>query len=256
MSFKKALVLLLILSVISTKVLGDIEQAKQLSERLIERFLVQYAIAGAVAGVSINGTNVWTKGFGYCELENLVRCKPESVFRVASISKALTSSLVGHLVENGHLRFEDSIYDQLAEDVFQRKTWNNESVDITLEQLMAHSGGIRSSQNYHEAVNCETIACGLALFKRFPLTSKPGTVYDYSNYGWNLVGAVIESVINTTFDEYQRSVHGGLMGLNTTLAERLEEIVLNRAFYYINGGDDGLETTTINDQLWSFNKGS
>ena len=102
------------------------------SERYIEQIRKNYTIPGMVAGVSVDYTTAWAQGFGEIDLENNVKTDTDSVFRLGSISKTLTTVLVAKLIDEGKLRLNDSVYHYLTRDVFPIKKWNNKTVDITL----------------------------------------------------------------------------------------------------------------------------
>lgn len=69
---------------------------------------------------------MFVTGFGYADLENNVRCGPETVMRVASISKAITMTLVAHLWEAGKLDLDAPIQKYIPD--FPRKTFEGEEV--------------------------------------------------------------------------------------------------------------------------------
>ena len=53
---------------------------------------------GVAVAVSVDGRVVWREGFGYSDVENSVQCTPDTVMRIASISKPLTATAVGMLL--------------------------------------------------------------------------------------------------------------------------------------------------------------
>ena len=69
----------------------------------IEKIRVAYKIPGVVTGISIKGKTIWTEGFGLIDIENNVVTHRDSVWRMASISKSLTSALIGKLIESGKI---------------------------------------------------------------------------------------------------------------------------------------------------------
>ena len=107
------------------------DQAIRKSVDYIEQIRKDYSVPGIVGGVSINGSIVWAQGFGQIDIENNVKTTKDSVWRLASISKSLTSALVGRLIDEKLLDLNHSIYDYISRDVFPIKKWNNKAVDIT-----------------------------------------------------------------------------------------------------------------------------
>ena len=62
---------------------------------LVQAFREQTSSPGLVVAVSVDGRLVWSEGFGYADVENGVPCSPDTVMRIASISKPLTATAVG-----------------------------------------------------------------------------------------------------------------------------------------------------------------
>ncbi|MGH0132206.1 UNVERIFIED_CONTAM: hypothetical protein FKN15_048933 [Acipenser sinensis] len=96
---------------------------------------------GIVVGVSVDGKQVWTEGLGYADVENRVPCKPETVMRIASISKSLTMAAVAKLWEEGKLELDAPVQKYVPE--FPEKEYKGEPVTITMKMLVSHLSGIR-----------------------------------------------------------------------------------------------------------------
>ncbi len=69
-------------------------------------------------------------------------------------------------------------------------------------------------------------------FKDDPLISEPGTNFNYSNYGFQIIGAIIESVLNETYENAMNKMFKEL-GMSSTFAERHEMIIPHRVRYYM-----------------------
>ena len=123
-----------------------IRKAQAISEAAREEF----GAPGLVVGVSVNGSNVWSEGFGFSDVENEVRAKAETSMRIASISKSLTAVVAGRLVDEGKLDWDKSIYEYLREGQFPRKKVEGKEVDITVRMLASHLSGIRHYKKAEE----------------------------------------------------------------------------------------------------------
>lgn len=121
----------------------DIDEAIKSSEAVLRTCMIMKQIPGLVVGVSHNGSEVWTRGLGYANIEQLSPIHRESVMRIASISKSITMLVVAKLVEDGKLDLDKPINEYLDASKWPVKTWNGKEVKITLRQLVAHLGGIR-----------------------------------------------------------------------------------------------------------------
>jgi len=83
--------------------------------------------------VSKHGKMVYSKGFGYADVENSVKATPHSVLRIASISKPISCTLAAKLFENGKLSLDRPV-DTYFEDLPPLK-WNNVECKVGLRQL-------------------------------------------------------------------------------------------------------------------------
>jgi CubicO group peptidase (beta-lactamase class C family) len=194
------------------------------------------------------------EAFGQSDVENNVHTHVDSVWRMGSISKSITSTLVGKLIDQGKLDLDKPIHEYLSEDIFPRKKWKSSPVNITLKQIMAHTAGLREStlEDGDHIVRRNNVTETIAQFKDAPLIHEPGTVFAYSNYGWQIVGAVIESVMKIPYEQAINHLLKSELNMTSTFAERLEYIIPRRARYYMHNGK-GLSVINadILDQLVS-----
>lgn len=117
------------------------EQTVKKARQILRRFAEEVGAPGLVVGITVNGKQVWTDGFGFADLENGVRCSADTVMRIASISKSLTMTAVAKLWEDGKLDLDAPIQKYIPN--FPKKTYNDEEVTITTRQLISHKSGIR-----------------------------------------------------------------------------------------------------------------
>ncbi|XP_053740733.1 serine beta-lactamase-like protein LACTB, mitochondrial isoform X1 [Synchiropus splendidus] len=127
--------------------IGGYEAAIEASRELLKRIQVgtrddaEVGAPGLVVGVSVNGHQVWSEGFGYSDLENRVPCGPTTVMRIASISKPLTSAAAALLCEEGKLDLDAPVQKYVPE--FPVKQFDGQDVTITPRLLLSHLSGIR-----------------------------------------------------------------------------------------------------------------
>ncbi|XP_034735358.1 serine beta-lactamase-like protein LACTB, mitochondrial isoform X1 [Etheostoma cragini] len=124
---------------------GRYSDAITVSRDLVKRIQVsieaEVGAPGLVVGVSVDGAQVWSEGIGYADLENRVPCSPETVMRIASISKPLTSAAAARLCEEGKLELDVPVQKYVPE--FPQKQFNGQNVTITPRMLLSHLSGIR-----------------------------------------------------------------------------------------------------------------
>src|SRR6185503_19259035 len=86
---------------------------------------------------------VWTKGYGFADLENRVPAKPESAYRLASVSKSLTAVAIMQLVEKKKIDLDAEV--QTYVSYFPKKQW-----PVTVRQVLGHISGISHYKNDDE----------------------------------------------------------------------------------------------------------
>lgn len=153
----------------------------------------------------------WVRAYGSADLENRVPAAPDSAYRLASVTKPMTAVAVLQLAERGRLDLDAEV--QRYVPYFPKKQW-----PVTVRQLLGHLGGI---SHYREASELsirehKDTRAALAVFEGFDLVAEPGTRYNYSSYGYNLLGAVVESASGQPYGEYMREHVWGPAGMTDT----------------------------------------
>ncbi|XP_066525318.1 serine beta-lactamase-like protein LACTB, mitochondrial isoform X2 [Hoplias malabaricus] len=115
--------------------------AIEISRDLLQRIKDEVGAPGLLVGVSVDGTQIWCEGLGYADLENRVACGPDTVMRIASISKPLTAAAAGRIWEEGKLDLDAPVQKYVPE--FPEKQFDGEDVTITPRMLLSHLSGIR-----------------------------------------------------------------------------------------------------------------
>ncbi|MGB3860882.1 MAG: serine hydrolase [Candidatus Aminicenantaceae bacterium] len=199
--------------------------------RKYKDFLNLYMVLDKVPGLSVSFLKdgvVWIEGFGYSDLENFVPAKPESAYRLASITKTITAMAVLQLVEKGKIDLDAEV--QTYVPYFPKKKW-----PVTVRQLLGHIGGISHYNNYdlegHIKVHKNTREA-LAIFQDFPLVAEPGSKYNYSTYGYNLLGAVIEEASGQSYGDYIKKHIFEPLGMTNSRLDDPVDIIPNRVRGY------------------------
>jgi serine beta-lactamase-like protein LACTB len=195
-------------------------------------FLKTSATPGVAIAVVLDGKTVWAQGFGKADLENSAPATPETLFRLASVSKPLTATAILQLVERGKLDLDAEV--QTYCPAFPKKEW-----PITSRQLLGHLGGIR---HYNpdgkgdvpddSAKHFATMKESLTLFENDPLVSPPGSAFHYSTYGYTLLGCVLEGAAHEKYLDYMRANIFGPAGMTVTQADDSSAIIPHRSRWY------------------------
>uniref|UniRef100_A0A3Q2HTX6 Lactamase beta n=1 Tax=Equus caballus TaxID=9796 RepID=A0A3Q2HTX6_HORSE len=138
-------------------------RAIESSRDLLHRIKDEVGAPGIVVGVSVDGTEVWSEGLGYADVENRVPCKPETVMRIASISKSLTMVALAKLWEAGKLDLDVPVQHYVPE--FPEKEYEGEKVSVTTRLLISHLSGIRHYEKDMKKVKEEKAYKALKMMK-------------------------------------------------------------------------------------------
>lgn len=213
---------------------------------------IETAISSAMAKDNIPGMSVaivvdkklaWANGFGLADLENFVPAKASTVYRLASISKTITSTAALQLFERGKLDLDAPVQKYCA--AFPEKKW-----PVTTRQVLGHLGGIRHylPKDFPENTKHFTsINDSLVFFKDDALIHEPGTKYFYSSYGYNLLGCVIEGASGMTYLDFVRENVFKTAGMNTIREDDVAAIIANRAQGYEKMKNGELKNSDLAD---------
>lgn len=183
-------------------------------------------LPGLSVAVGVGRDVVWTEGFGYVDLDSKTTVTPGTRFRVADVSKALTSAAAGRLLESKQLTLDDPIQTYVPE--YPTKQW-----PVTLRQLMGHVAGLRDDPGDEAWLEpCEQTLDGLRLFADHSLLFEPGTKYRASSYSWILVSAAIEAAAHERFFTFMRKQIFEPLGMADTRPDSVAEAIANRATFY------------------------
>jgi CubicO group peptidase (beta-lactamase class C family) len=185
---------------------------------------------GLSALVIHRGTSVASVSLGHADLEHRVPVNPETRFGVASITKAFTGLALLKLRESGRIDLDAPIQRYVA--AFPLKP----AGVITPRLLASHLAGIRHwAQERTPALyaqHFDNVNDILPLFKDDTLIAKPGTAANYSSYGYNLLGAAIQSASGVKYDDYVRREIIDKLGLKNTGFDDVRRVLPNRAKRY------------------------
>jgi CubicO group peptidase (beta-lactamase class C family) len=157
----------------------------------------------------------------------MVPVTPESKFRIGSVSKTLTASAIGVLVERGQLDLDKEVDYYVPS--FPKKQW-----PVSVRQLAGHLAGIRSyaGNEFYSTQSYESVVTPIAVFSSDALITEPGTQYQYSTYGWTVVSAAVEAAAGRPFLEFMRSDVLEPLGMVNTIADFPMQLISNRVRFY------------------------
>lgn len=161
-------------------------------------------VPGLSVGIVKDQELIWSKAYGFSNVENEVPTTTRTIYSICSISKLFTSIAIMNLYEEGKLRLDDPVSSLLPDFNIQQKY--EQSGPITIRGLLTHSSGLprESDSPYWTGPDFpfptqEEVKKELGNQETLYTAS---TYFQYSNLGMSLLGEVIEEVSGQPYDEY------------------------------------------------------
>ena len=234
------------LGIVVLALFSSVAKAQNLAPSLvmnIERYINNRTAGQEFSGtvlVSQHGKVVLNKSFGMADYENSAPNTPQTKFRIGSLTKPFTAITILALEERGKLSVLDSITKYIEACP---KEWRG----VRIRDLLTHTSGVPDLFGAMEAVPVEQTADEidrvLTDAKNTKLVSAPGEVYRYNNFGYCLLGYILEKASGKLYAEVLHDYILGPLKMEQTLYDDPRPIIKNRASGYVR--KDGL---LVNDK--------
>ncbi|HSQ56055.1 MAG TPA: serine hydrolase [Gemmata sp.] len=161
----------------------------------IERAMKEMDVPGAAVVVVKDDSVIYLKAFGVKEKGKSDRVTTETVFPIASCSKAFTSTLIAMLVDEGKLNWDDRVHDRLD---FFRLSDELADRDVTIRDLLCHRTGMPRHDMLWSGLSCDTTELIRLWGKGRPSTSFRST-WEYSNVPFTTAGVIAGKIEKSTW---------------------------------------------------------
>jgi len=209
-------------------------EKKLKQERSADRF------AGSVL-VAKDGKPIFAEAYGLADREHKIPNTLKTRFRIGSMNKMFTAVATLHLVQAGKLRLNDTLGKYLTD--YPNKDLAGK---VTIDQLLKHTGGtgdIFGPEFQTHRLELRTLQDYVKLYGSRGLMFEPGSRWEYSNYGFILLGVVIEKLSGESYYAYVREHIYNRAGMIATGSEPEEQAVAGRSIGY-TGAQSGLSPNT------------
>lgn len=183
---------------------------------VVRGYMEERKIPGGQLALARGGKIEFSKGLGLADREKKTAVEPRTLFRIASLSKPLTSVATLMLAEEGKLALDATVMEVLKPDIFLPKgrTVDARVKDITIRHLLQHTGGWNRDKSGDVMFESLKIAQRLGVESPpgpkdvirealgRPLDAAPGTKYVYSNFGFCILGRIIELVGGVPYEQF------------------------------------------------------
>jgi N-acyl-D-amino-acid deacylase len=236
---------------------GDSNPRTAAYDEMMAAFMAKYRPPGAALAVTKDGRLVYARGFGYADTQRKDVVQPSSLFRIASLTKPFTATAVMQLMQQSKLKLDDKVFSILKLQPFLARgaRVDQRIYGITVQQCLQHTGGWDRDKGFDpmsaDAAQQIARALGVGLpinpeqIIRYtmgtPLQTDPGTTYAYSNFGYCVLGRVIQAMSGGSYDDYVTrrvlapvGITGMRLGKNL-----LKDRAPGEVRYYDSGGRTG-----------------
>lgn len=183
----------------------------------MQNILAKYSIPGGALAVSRNGALVYARGFGYADVASKAPVQPDSLFRLASVSKTFTAVAALELVQQGKIQLDQSAFALLPNLApVGGATLNPELANVTVRDLLNMTGGwdrgivpdpvdtpllVSAATGFANPLSCAEV---VRYMLGRPLQHAPGSTYAYSNFGYCVLGEIISQAGGMPYPEFVR----------------------------------------------------
>jgi CubicO group peptidase (beta-lactamase class C family) len=183
-------------------------------------------IPGTSIAVLKDGKIIKAEGYGLANVELNVPARPETVYKIGSVSKQLIAAGIMILIQEGKLSLDDKISKFLEGTP---DTWK----EITVQHLLTHTSGIVREAPGFDPLKIQDDADVIKTAYPLPLRFAPGEKWEYCNVGYFSLAEIIRKVSGKPWEDYLKERLFLPLDMNVTRATTLTEIIQNRADGYV-----------------------
>lgn len=215
---------------------------------VVDAHIKENAVAGASVAIMVDGRLRFAEGFGFQDVENKIPATSHTVYRLASISKVVTTIGIMQLVERGRIDLDADARNYVP-------SFPEKANVFTTRHLLTHTSGIRHyvSGTTDGGPQYNSTEEALSVFKDDPLLFEPGTRSSYSTHAFTLVSRVLEGASGLPFEQYMNENVFSKTGTSLLGFEHREHTNQYRSKLYAHGLQNAIvESTPAQDNSWKY----
>lgn len=225
MRYTFALIIALIFSQLTHAQFADPQRKQKLAaafpeiERLFKNFVERQPRPGVIFGVIIDGELVLVKSAGVRDTTTNSPVTPETVFRIASMTKSFTAMAILKLRDEGKLSLEDPV-SRYVPELAKLPYPTADSQVLNIRHLLTHSEGFPEDNPWGDRQLAQSDKTMREWMRAgIPFSTSPGTAFEYSNYGFAILGQIVAKASGRPYDVYVRDNILRPLGMNASTFE-------------------------------------
>jgi len=171
-------------------------------DRLFTEFATATHVPGAAWGIVIDGALAHSGSTGMRDIASKAPVDADTVFRIASMTKSFTAMSILKLRDAGKLSLDDPA-ERYVPELKGLKYPTSDSPKITVRHLLTHSEGFPEDNPWGDQQLSESEASLSRMIRGgIPFSNAPGLAYEYSNYGFAILGRIVSNVSGMPYEDY------------------------------------------------------
>ena len=185
-------------------------------DRLFTTFAIGSRVPGIAYAVIVDGHVAHTGAWGVTDIVSKAPVTPDTVFRIASMTKSFTALAIMKLRDEGKLGLEDPA-ERYIPELAGLAYPTADSPRITIRHLLSHAEGFPEDNPWGDRQLAATDdEMGQMMRLGIPFSTAPGTAYEYSNYGFAILGRIVSRVSGMPYADYVRTRLLAPLGMTAT----------------------------------------
>ena len=204
---------------------ADPNRASKLTSALpeIDRIMAEFAerakVPGIAYGIVVDGKVIHIGTAGLRDVASRAKVDTSTVFRIASMTKSFTALSILKLRDEGKLSLDDPA-ERYVPELASLRYPSSDAPKITIRHLLSHSAGFPEDNPWGDQQLAVSDAEMSRMMKRgIPFSTSPGTSYEYSNFGFAILGRIVANVSRMPYTRYVQQQILLPLGMTSTTLE-------------------------------------
>ena len=188
-------------------------------DRMMHSFAEREKVPGIAYGVIVDGALAHVGVSGLREVPTTAAVESSTVFRIASMTKSFTAVSILQLRDAGKLSL-DAPAERYVPELRKLRYATSDASRITVRDLLSHSAGFPEDNPWGDQQLARSDAeLSRMIAKGIPFSTAPATAYEYSNFGFAILGRIVANVSGTPYARYVRMHVLQPLGMRVTTLE-------------------------------------